>query len=47
MFNQKQTDVNEAETDQEKEWSKLNQEIELQNVENINFTVMNCKIPSF
>lgn len=41
LFNQKQSDVNEAETDQEKEWSKLNQEIETQNVENINCTVMN------
>jgi hypothetical protein len=43
LFNQKQSDVNEAETDQEKEWSKLNQEIETQNVENINCTVMNCE----
>jgi hypothetical protein len=43
LFNAKQVDVNKAETDQEKEWSKLSQVIDSQTAENINVTLMNCK----
>ena len=44
LFNAKQVDVNKAETDQEKEWSKLNQVIDSQTVENINVTLMNSNL---
>jgi len=41
LFNAKQVDVSKAETDQEKEWSKLSQVIDSQTAENINVTLMN------
>lgn len=44
LYKAKEAQVSLAETDQDNQLKQLNQEIENQNVENINLTVMNCKL---